>query len=178
MIVVHGKGGHGRVIADAIHNTDQKFCFTDDADGTHPAPGEWFICGIGDNSTRKRIGGTANVVHPAAIIAVPSSCGQGNYIGAGAIVNPGCRIGSGCIINTGAIVEHDCRLGDYCHVAPGAVLCGGVEIGEGAFVGAGSVVKPGVKIGPWATIGCGSAVIRDIPAGETWAGNPARKLGE
>lgn len=41
-------------------------------------------------------------------------------------------------------------------IASGAIITGGVEIGEGSVVGAGAVVT------------------KSIPAGELWAGNPAR----
>jgi acetyltransferase-like isoleucine patch superfamily enzyme len=45
-----------------------------------------------------------------------------------------------------------------------------------ASIGAGAVILPGITIGAGAAIGAGAVVTRDVPAGETWAGNPARKL--
>lgn len=47
---------------------------------------------------------------------------------------------------------------------------------EGAFVGAGVVVLPGVTLGRFAVVGAGAVVTRDVPDGEIWVGNPARKL--
>ena len=47
---------------------------------------------------------------------------------------------------------------------------------RGASIGAGAVILPGLTVGEGATIGAGAVVTRDVPAGETWAGNPARKL--
>jgi acetyltransferase-like isoleucine patch superfamily enzyme len=47
---------------------------------------------------------------------------------------------------------------------------------KGASIGAGAVILPGVTIGEGAVIGAGAVVTLDVPAGETWAGNPARKL--
>lgn len=47
---------------------------------------------------------------------------------------------------------------------------------KGASIGAGAVILPGITIGEGALIGAGAVVTRDVPAGETWAGNPARKL--
>ena len=50
------------------------------------------------------------------------------------------------------------RIGNGCLIGTNAMICKGVEIGENAIVGAGSVV------------------VCSIPAGEVWAGNPARKI--
>ena len=171
MVVIHGKGGHGRVVADAC---DRQHKWTDDSDGTRPGPDDSFICAIGDNKVRKAMGGRVNVIHRRAVLAGKCVIGHGIYIGARAVIGPGVRIGNGAIINTGAIVEHDCQVGDYAHIAPGAILCGGVTVGEGALIGAGSVVKPGVSVGAWAVIGCGAAVTGDVPEMTTRCGVPAR----
>jgi acetyltransferase-like isoleucine patch superfamily enzyme len=39
-----------------------------------------------------------------------------------------------------------------------------------------AAVFPGVRIGAGAVIGMSAAVLRNVPAGETWAGVPAREL--
>lgn len=49
-----------------------------------------------------------------------------------------------------------------------------VTIEHDAFIGAGSIVLKGVTIGAGAVIGAGSVVTKSVPAGEIWAGNPAR----
>ena len=46
---------------------------------------------------------------------------------------------------------------------------------KGASIGANSTILPGVTIYENAIVGAGSVVTKDIPAGETWFGNPARK---
>ena len=53
---------------------------------------------------------------------------------------------------------------------------GGVRIGKGAAVGARCTILPGVTIGDGAVVGAHSLVNRDVPAGEFWAGVPARRV--
>lgn len=51
-----------------------------------------------------------------------------------------------------------------------------VKINDGAFIGAGSIILKGVSIGKNSIVGAGSVVSKSIPAGEVWAGNPARRV--
>lgn len=51
---------------------------------------------------------------------------------------------------------------------------GKVLIKEGAYIGCNTIICKPVTIGKWAVVGAGSVVTKDIPAGEVWAGNPAR----
>lgn len=53
-----------------------------------------------------------------------------------------------------------------------------VTIGKDCYSGTGSVVTAGVSIGDGVVIGAGSIVVHDIPAGQVWAGNPARFIRE
>lgn len=49
-----------------------------------------------------------------------------------------------------------------------------IKIEKNVFVGARSIILKGVTIGEGAVVGAGSVVTKDIPAGEIWAGNPAK----
>jgi maltose O-acetyltransferase len=42
------------------------------------------------------------------------------------------------------------------------------------WIGGGAIILPGVSVGDDAVIGAGSVVTRDVPAGATALGNPAR----
>jgi maltose O-acetyltransferase len=51
-----------------------------------------------------------------------------------------------------------------------------VRIGRNVWIGGGAIILPGITIGDDAVVGAGSVVTRDVPAGATVAGNPARSL--
>lgn len=53
-----------------------------------------------------------------------------------------------------------------------------IEIGDDAWIGIGAIILKGVHIGSGARVAAGSVVTRDVPAGATVAGNPARIVSE
>jgi sugar O-acyltransferase (sialic acid O-acetyltransferase NeuD family) len=116
------------------------------------------------------------VVHARAFVASDARLGAGSQVLAQAAVCVQAVLGRGCIVNTGASVDHECQLGDGVHVGPGAHLAGLVEVGAHAMIGAGATVLPRLRVGAGACVGAGAVVTRDVPAGLTVVGNPARAL--
>lgn len=49
-----------------------------------------------------------------------------------------------------------------------------VHIGKRVFIGGHSIILKGVAIGDESVVGAGSVVTKSVPAGEIWAGNPAK----
>lgn len=85
-------------------------------------------------------------------------------------------IGDGCKIDNLVHIAHNCLIGDNAMIVAGAVICGSVVIGENCWIGAGARIIQKVTIGDGAVIGMGAVVLNNIGPGETWVGNPARKI--
>ena len=116
------------------------------------------------------------VVHPRATVAASARVGPGTAILAGSVICPEAEIGSHVIILQNTTVNHHTRVGDYTTLSAGITILGYIEIGANAFIGGGATLAPMVKVGDGALVGAGSVVIRDVPAGRVFAGNPAREI--
>ena len=108
-------------------------------------------------------------------------------IGNGAALSPFVTIGANAIIgrcfhaNLYSYVEHDCVIGDFVTFAPRVSCNGNVHIEDHAYIGTGAVLRQGTPdkpliIGKGAIVGMGAVVTKDVPAGVTVIGNPARPL--
>lgn len=201
-VILIGYSGHAYIVADVLEsigfkifgyldkipNTDNPLKlnylgFEQDKGVLENLNGFTFFPAIGDNEIRKKVIQLASekkasfitAVSPRAYISPRAVIRSATLVCQGACINAFAQIGTGVIINTSSVVEHECIISDFVHIAPGAVLAGNVSVGENSFIGANSVIKQGVKIGRNATIGAGTVVLHDIPDGEIWVGNPAKR---
>jgi acetyltransferase-like isoleucine patch superfamily enzyme len=84
-------------------------------------------------------------------------------------------VGSGGVIADGAFIGSSMHLKDDLSQVRGT---GPIDIGSNCFIGQGAVVLGGVTVGAGAVIGAGAVVTRDVPAGATVAGAPARVISK
>jgi len=104
-----------------------------------------------------------------------------------AIVGDRSRIGAYVFIPGGVVIEEDCFIAPkvcftndkYPSVEKAMTNCSApltTTVKRGAVIGANCTILPGITIGENAVIGGGSVVTKDVPAGEVWVGNPAKRL--
>ncbi len=125
-------------------------------------------------------------VGQGAVIRPPFHCDYGYNISLGvdAFLNFGCvildvvavEIGDGVQIGPAVQIYAADHPRDKATRREGLEFGRPVRIGAFAWIGGAAIILPGVTIGPDAVIGAGSVVTRDVPAGATVAGNPARVL--
>lgn len=114
-------------------------------------------------------------VHQSARIQMPWNVElhDGSCVGDGANLYSLDRI----TLHAGALVAQEAYLCTGTHDLKDAewpLLTAPIVVEARAFVGARAFVLPGVTIGERAVIGAMSVVTRDVPAGVTVRGNPAR----
>jgi acetyltransferase-like isoleucine patch superfamily enzyme len=88
-------------------------------------------------------------------------------------IPPGWKIGNNVFIGPGARFANDKRP----HSTGGWLQEGGI-VEDGASIGMGALIGAGVRIGAGAMIGMGAVVLKDVPPGETWVGNPAKPISQ
>jgi acyl-[acyl carrier protein]--UDP-N-acetylglucosamine O-acyltransferase len=107
-------------------------------------------------------------IHPSAtleaLVQVDAGTGRPTWIGPDVWLMKGVHVG------------HDVMIMDDCELPPGCVVCGWVTLEPGVRCGVGVLIRPYIRIGMDARLGAGAVVVKDVPPGEVWVGNPARKL--
>lgn len=121
-----------------------------------------------------------------AVVRPPFQCDYGDHItlGDGVFVNFGgvfldcarITIGAATQIATNVQLLTPDHPRDPVQRRAGWEAAHPITIGENVWIGGGAIVCGGVTIGDDAIVGAGAVVVRDVPAGATVVGNPARVL--
>jgi sugar O-acyltransferase (sialic acid O-acetyltransferase NeuD family) len=148
--------------------------------------GDLLIC-AGSGRARRAI------AHRLAAMGVTSSA-YARVIHPNVEVPRGCSVGPGCIVLSSVVMTaavhlhrhvvvmphvtltHDDVVSDFATLCAGVALGGRVNVEEGAYLGMNSSVRQDVRVGFDSVLGMGAVLLEDLPAGETWAGIPARNL--
>lgn len=101
-------------------------------------------------------------------------------IGANSCVDRGAfadtTLGENTKIDNLVHVAHNVRIGRNCVLAAYTGISGSTIVGDGVAFGGKAGVADHLNIGSGASIGAAASVFKDVPAGETWTGFPARPL--
>jgi len=129
-------------------------------------------------------------------------CERLGHVGKDAVVRPpffcdygyNIRLGDGVFLNFNCVILDvvEVSIGERTQIGPAVQIYAAdhprdaatrrtglefgraVRIGSDVWIGGGTIILPGVTIGDGAVIGAGSVVTRDVEAGQTVMGNPAR----
>lgn len=85
-------------------------------------------------------------------------------------------IGENTKIDNLVMIGHNCVIGRNVLIAGHTGLSGSVTVGDGVMFGGQAGVGDHITIGTGARVAAGGGVLKNIPAGETWSGYPAKPL--
>jgi UDP-3-O-[3-hydroxymyristoyl] glucosamine N-acyltransferase len=103
-------------------------------------------------------------------------------IGAGVTIDRGANrdtvIGEGAKIDNLVQIGHNVVIGRHAVLVSQSGVSGSSVIGDFAALGGQAGIAGHLKIGPGAQVAAAAGVMTDIPAGERWAGAPAKPVRE
>lgn len=118
----------------------------------------------------------ATVVHPSATVPDSCSVGAGSVLLAGTVLTASVTVGRHVVVMPNATLTHDDIVEDFATICAGVTLGGNVHVGRAAYLGMSACVRERLTVGDRATLGMGSVLLDDLPAGQTWVGNPAATI--
>lgn len=145
-------------------------------------PLEAFVLGVGGPTLRRKLYEQfCGQRTPASVISSSAQVSEfGVQLGSGlnlmhhVYIGPNVILGDGTLVNAKSSIHHDSNIGSFCEICIGVSIAGRCTIGNQVFIGMGAQILPGLNIGDQAIIGAGAVVTKDVPAGVTVKGVPAK----
>ena len=203
ILCIYGSGGLGREVFDVAVRVNSKLNSWDEiifVDDLEPE-GHFFgtkrvklsnldiglekyegIVAVGEPSSREKLFNNLTVkkiplvtlVDPTAIISPSSKIGIGSIILENSLIKANTELHENVLIQPFCDIGHDTSIGSHSVMSPFSSPGGRTSFGKRVFFGMKASCLEQLTIGDDSIIGMGAVVFRDVPAGATVIGNPAR----
>lgn len=118
-----------------------------------------------------------SIIHPSVQLDwTTAKLGTGIMLGAGVIGTVNIRVGDFALLNPAVTLGHEAKVGRFCVMNHASGISGGTVLEDEVLVGTGARVLQYRTVGHHARVGAGAVVTRDVEAGSTVVGVPARPM--
>lgn len=116
----------------------------------------------------------AKLIDKTALVSPTAQIDEGTIICEYSTIHANVTIGRSVLIQSFCDIGHDIHIGNYTVMSAGCTPGGGTFLGDRVYIGMNVAIKEKINIAEDAIVAMGSVVFRDVGAGATVIGNPAR----
>jgi sugar O-acyltransferase (sialic acid O-acetyltransferase NeuD family) len=195
-MIIIGAGGHALEVLNELKQANHSISAFYDEINVHvnelfgipvyheldELPLESFVLGVGGPTLRRKLYerfygerySESVISRTVQVSDFGVQLGEGLNLMHHVFIGPNVILGDGSLVNAKSSIHHDSKIGSFCEICIGVSIAGRCTIGNEVFIGMGAQILPGVTIGDQAIIGAGAVVTKDVPAGVTVKGVPAK----